>query len=387
MNKISSIKVKNFKILKDIDICLSNINLVTGINSSGKSTLIQSLLLLKQNVQVLNLFTVDSSIKNSRDEKLKENFQFIDKFTLNVNGNYVTLGAKKQIFNQNVYQENIEIIISQNNTEAFQLHLDDDISIVSTSSVEPLFRSINLFADDFQYISTNRANPSSSYELSDIFINKNLIGNNGEFVAHYLDINRHKLLSIKQLKHPESKTNQLLENVSFWLNEVSEGVEVIVRKYEDIQKAALFYKYTYGDNTTDEYLPINVGFGLTYVLPIIVAILKSKPNDLLIIENPETHLHPAAQSSVARLCSLAAANGVQLIIETHSDHFLNGIRVATKEQILKPHDTNIYYFNKDNINMSSEVFQMSIDESGRINEDWPNGFFDEYEKSLDKLIW
>lgn len=51
---------------------------------------------------------------------------------------------------------------------------------------------------------------------------------------------------------------------------------------------SLSYKYTYGENTTHEYSPFNVGFGITYVLPIIVAILKSKPDDLLIIENPES---------------------------------------------------------------------------------------------------
>lgn len=385
MKKIKKVKVKNFKILKSIHLELSNLNLVTGVNSSGKSSFIQALLLLKQNEEILKLLSLHSAIKNSKNFDIHNSFTLTEKFNLSINGEYISIGDKRKIFHQDSYLENIEIsLLSDDGT--FDFKLDKDITADISNKIEQKFRLINLFAEDFQYVSTNRVTPSTSYELSDISVNKNLIGNSGEFVAHYLDMNRHTRLNIQELCHQKSKTNQLLENVSLWLSEISDGVEIIVKKYEDVQKAALFYKYTYGDNTTDDYLPINVGFGLTYVLPIIVAILKSKKDDLLIIENPETHLHPAAQSSVARLCSLAAANGVQLIIETHSDHFLNGIRIATREHVLKPQDTKIYYFNKDS-NLSSKVYEMTIDENGRINEDWPNGFFDEYQKSLDKLIW
>ncbi|WP_180834594.1 AAA family ATPase, partial [Vibrio parahaemolyticus] len=66
------------------------------------------------------------------------------------------------------------------------------------------------------------------------------------------------------------------------------------------------------------------------VLPIVLALLVTKPGGLVIIENPEAHLHPKGQSYLGRLIQRTAEAGVQVIIETHSDHLLNGIRVAAR---------------------------------------------------------
>ena len=250
----------------------------------------------------------------------------------------------------------------------------------------PFLDLINLFSDSFQYINTNRIQPSRIYNMSQKHMKKGLLGINGEYTAHYLDENRHMKLNIDALKHTNSKTDMLLENVSCWLSEISEGIEVVPKKHPDIHQVSLSYKYTYGENITNELNPLNVGFGLTYILPIIVAILKSKPNDLLIIENPESHLHPAGQSKIAELCALASSNGVQLIIESHSDHFLNGIRVATKKKVINHNMIKIYYFEKEKNEMSSKIHLLSIDKNGKINEIWPKGFFDEYDKLLDELI-
>ena len=175
-------------------------------------------------------------------------------------------------------------------------------------------------------------------------------------------------LKINKLIHPSSKTNQLLENVSLWLGEISNGIDISAKVYNELQQVNLTYNYIYGDNKSNEFTPLNVGFGITYVLPIIVAVLKSKPDDLLIIENPESHLHPAGQSKIAELCAIASSQGVQIIIETHSDHFLNGIRVATKKEILKPESSQIYYFRKE----KNELEIIDKEETGKF---YPKNFF------------
>jgi predicted ATPase len=249
--------------------------------------------------------------------------------------------------------------------------------------METLF---NLFSEDFQYISTNRISPNITYPLSELNIEKNLIGIKGEYTAHYLAVNRHQSLKINKLIHPSSKTNQLLENVSLWLGEISNGIDISAKVYNELQQVNLTYNYIYGDNKSNEFTPLNVGFGITYVLPIIVAVLKSKPDDLLIIENPESHLHPAGQSKIAELCALASSQGVQIIIETHSDHFLNGIRVATKKEILKPESSQIYYFRKEKNELETKIDKLNIDKNGKIDE-WPIGFFDEWDNKLDELLW
>ncbi len=386
--KIDKVQIKNFKSLRDIEIELRGLTLITGINSSGKSTFIQSLLLLKENRELINQIATNSMMMSSMKEHSEPFRTHIIKLVedtknqpVSLEGEYIHLGDKKDIFNQEVYDEDISMLI---NTFLFTINYNN-LSLNTTCPI-PISHIINLFADDFQYLNTDRIQPDRTYELSERHIRKNLIGTKGEYTAHYLDENRHKPLNIQALKHENAKTDRLLDNVSFWLSEISNGIEVLPKKHFDTHQASLSYQYTYGDNTTNEYSPLNVGFGITYALPIIVAILKSKPDDLLIIENPESHLHPAGQSKIAKLCAIAVANGVQIIVESHSEHFLNAIRVATKQDILTPADSIIYYFSKITDSMETKVDKLLIDENGKINENWPKGFFDEYDTQLDQLI-
>ncbi len=374
MKKIKNVTIKNLKILKDVTLELGDLTLITGANSSGKSTFIQALLLLKQNQESLKLISNNKLIEKSINKK---DYPEINKVVMkmlndskniqiNLNGDYIQLGDKKDLFNETVYEEDIVIELNIDELGLYKVICNYKNLTIAIDSKMPSETITNLFADDFQYINTDRIQPSLTYSLSEAQIQKNLIGIKGEFTAHYLDENRYKILNIKELQHKNSKTEYLLENVSLWLGEISHGIEVLVKKNIDLKKMELSYKYTYGDDTTNEYNPFNVGFGITYVLPIIVAILKSKPDDLLMIENPESHLHPAGQSKIAELCAIAASCGVQIIVETHSDHFLNGIRVATKKQILKPENSQIYFFEKEDETISTKVHNLTIDKEYEI---------------------
>lgn len=353
--KIEKVQIKNFKSLRDIEIELRGLTLITGVNSSGKSSFIQALLLLKQN-EDRHFYTI-------KDIKYA-----------NINDKYVRLGNKKDILYEDTFKENIEISIF-----GFSAMSDDQVECSFIFEHETLqvksddqdidVAAFNIFQDEsFQYITTDRIAPNISYALSDEHISQNTIGIKGEYTAHYLAEKHHTALEIEALKHEKAITNHLLENVSLWLGEISNGITVNAKLYNELQQVNLTYSYTYGKNKTNEYSPLNVGFGLTYSLPIIVAILKAKAGDLLIIENPESHLHPAGQSKIAKLCAIAVANGVQIIVESHSDHFLNAIRVATKQDILKPKDSVIYYFSKIADSMETKVEQLLIDENGKINE-------------------
>ena len=377
---INRVKIKNFKSLKDLDINLSNLNLLTGVNSSGKSSFIQALLLLKQNYQVMmnNILFGQEVIAKAFNKVDNPNTNF-EKMPLNIDdGEYVKVNVN-EIFFEESYDEDIEISIFSNGRNKFELKFKKDLSFSASGT-----NRFNIFKSDFQYIQTNRITPDILYRLSNKHIEKNILGTQGEYTAHYLSVNRHKNI-LENLRHKESQTAQLLENVSLWLGEISENIEVKAKVYEELQHVDLKYTYTYGKTTTQDYTPLNVGFGITYALPIITAILKSQEGDLLIIENPETHLHPKAQSKIAGLCSIAAANGIQIVLETHSDHILNGIRVATKERILQPEQSKIYYFRKDKNNLETKIDQINIDNDGAINR-YPKGFFDQFDEDLDRLI-
>ncbi|SEH04904.1 DUF3696 domain-containing protein [Candidatus Venteria ishoeyi] len=372
--KLKNIKIKNFKSLKNIDINLEYLTLITGVNSSGKSSLIQALLLLKENTSILNL--------------ISQGYKQFEEIGINTNlnsGKYAILGYKKYLLTYDSTDDNINFELS-NDDNTFNIVIQSkenfDMKLSNGNS-----KLLDIFDDNiFCYLNTDRASPANDYPLSKDNIDKNFIGLKGEYTAHYLAERKHEILPIKQLKHPDSITEQLLENTSHWLGEISSSVSISATPYPEIQRVFLAYQYIFGENTTAGFSPLNVGFGLTYVLPVIVAILKAKPGDFVIIENPESHLHPKGQSKIAELCAIAAHHGVQMIVETHSDHFLNGLRVATKNKIINPKESQIYYFDIEKDSLNTLAHPVNIDEKGKI-DNWPIGFFDEWDNQLDKLLW
>ncbi len=397
--KLSNIKVNNFKSLKEVSINLSNLTLITGVNSSGKSSLIQVLLLIKENANSINRFIGYQSFIKGVKYNSKNMAPEVEELGKDIKieipsfvgfGDYVNLGNKKDLLHQECSRdEKIAIELYNDADNYMKVILDNDFNVdFHTNESEKLSNGIfSVFYDDiFVYLHTDRAPPAITFPFSEKYVTKNSIGSKGEYTAHYLSENSRKILAIKALKHPKSETTQLLENVSKWLGEISNGVSVLASANPSTQSVKLVYQYKDKNNISTNYSSLNVGFGLTYVLPVIVLILKSKPGDFLIIENPESHLHPAGQSKIAELCAIAASNGVQIIIETHSDHFLNGLRVATKNNIIKASQSQIYYFHKKENNLDTIAQPLNIDKKGKI-DNWPVGFFDEWDNQLDKLLW
>ena len=129
--------------------------------------------------------------------------------------------------------------------------------------------------------------------------------------------------------------------------------------------------------------PVNIGYGLTYAFPILVAVLAAEQGHLVIIDSPEAHLHPYAQSQMGRLLAHFAAAGVQILVETHSDHMLNGVRLAVKDRALSISSVRLHFFTRASHD-SHGVISPEIGPDGRISE-WPDGFFDQAEKDLSIL--
>ena len=156
----------------------------------------------------------------------------------------------------------------------------------------------------------------------------------------------------------------------------------------EVSRVANTNAATLGIRTSDDtgfLRPIHCGFGITQILPIIVAVLTASVNhatrpSLILIENPEVHLHPAGQALMGSFLAKAAHSGVQLIVETHSDHVLNGVRRAVKSGNAEAGEIAIHFL-QDRFTHESQVISPIIDSAGNIDA-WPEGFFDQFDKDL-----
>lgn len=365
---IEFFRIQRFKSLNDASFTLSALNVFSGLNAMGKSSVIQALLLLRQSYE-----------KNALPDK-----------GLLLKGEYLNLGTGKDILTENAENETIEFIITLEGTQPIKFVFD----YAANSELLPIITKHKLpdempafLSNNFQYLAADRISPKAVYEASDYYIKElNYLGHRGEYTAHYIAEYGLSDIKISHLKHPSSKSLTLLENLEKWMSEISPGIRIIAKQHLEMNNVSLNYAYEQNANVTANYKPQNVGFGLTFILPVLVALLRSKAGDMLIAENPEAHLHPAAQSVLGKLCCLAAQNGVQIFVETHSDHFLNGIRVAVKESIIAHENVSLFYLERNqDTEHETVVISPEIASDGTIDV-WPSGFFDETDKQLEKLL-
>lgn len=367
---IKFIRIQRFKSLNDAQFPLAALNLFSGLNGMGKSSLIQTMLLLRQ-----------SQEKNTLKKK-----------GLLLKGDYISLGTGQDILAENAEKETIEFTLTWENENpkyfVFNYENKSDLQpLTNYTEADTGIEHHSLFTKQFQYLSADRISPKSSYEVSEYYIRDlNSLGNHGEYTAHYIAEYGLTQLPIKALRHPDSSSLSLLDNLDKWMSEISPGIRIHAELQPAMNVVSLNYAFQQGAEITADFKPQNVGFGLTFALPVLVTILRSRPGDLVIIENPEAHLHPAGQSVIGRLCAIAAKNGVQMFIESHSDHFLNGVRVAVREKIISAHEVKLFYLERSISSVHEAlVVNPEIDEDGRIDV-WPKGFFDEGDRMLEKLL-
>jgi len=361
---INEIFLKNFKCFDNVAIPVSNLTLLAGSNGSGKSSVIQSLLLLVQSYK-----------KSNELNKL----YFI--------GEYIKLGYFSDVFHEfnNEAEPVMEIGLKFTDNKSIKWSMSYESSALEISAAisgDTLDVSEGLFNDNFEYIAAERISPDKIFS---VFRETSNLGLHGENVMNYLS----KMASKPILENIciEKKENKLSTQVDAWLERLFDGFCV---KFEEIIKAdtiSLRFQEVTQSDRSNERRPINVGFGITYVLPIIIALLKAQKGDLVIIENPESHLHPRAQRLLGELLAIVGNAGVQVIAETHSDHILNGIRVAVKNEIIDPCNIQILFTNRENVgnHYYTNMFMPRLFENGDLDI-WPEGFFDEWDNAMINLL-
>lgn len=365
---IRSVRVMNFKCFRNLDLAISNLTLLTGLNGMGKSSLIQSLLVLRQSLG---------------DGMLSEG-------SLSLNGELVKLGTGKDVLNIYDDEEVISIEFSDEEKDfkwIFQYDSDGDV-LVTKQEDSHNYNSV-LFNKGFQYLNAERVGPRTTFPISkNRVVNDREIGTQGEFTAHFLSENGDELVALPSTFYA-NRGLSLSSQVEAWMSDISPGIRLHLTKYSEADLINLQYSFGLNRDVTNPFRAANVGFGITYTLPVVVAVLSARPGDLLIIENPEAHLHPRGQSIMGSMLAKAASDGVQILIETHSDHVLNGVRLAVHDGDIPPGKVCFHFFKRNESSEASSethiVESPIIDRNGRLSF-WPDGFFDEMDRALEALL-
>ena len=407
---LTEIRLKNFKCFKDeIQIPVGHINLFTGINGRGKSTALQALLLMRQspehsrttNQLILNGSCIElgnfEDIKNS-DTSRTQDIEFAFKFHKDNNSldiyyffreNYeddmvidierVDVSGKRggEEFSLNVERKNDSYLVHDQES-TFPTHWYNMLfdTPLKTGQILDFIREIaNL--SRIHYISADRIGPQDFYPKHS-FTEFRHVGNKGQHTANLLAKKRTDLVH-EELCLSEAATKTILDQTEAWLGRIFDGGKIEVKSLE----ANIVLMEMNSERGQNLYKPVNVGFGYTYALPIIVSGLIAQKGELLIVENPEAHLHPFAQSQLTKFLAQVSACGVQVFIESHSDHILNALRIAVLDNIIKSSELNILYFHRDDDGIL--LSNIPVLDDGSI-ETWPSGFFDQTDKDLARLF-
>ncbi len=377
---MKKIVIKNFKCFEEQEFEFGDLTILAGANGSGKSTLIQAILLLKQ------------SMENNQGTL----FSFLKRIYLN--DYYFEAGTSSEILYANAKEDKIsfEFFIDEGVSELFECIVDKDEprTLKFENKKERNKEDVNyinilkIYPYNFDFISADRFGPKLTYQVSNKIITR--VGKYGEFTPFVLNEFKNELIrdSSVYFDSTSEKTHSLLTEVNSWLSFILDGITIKTEVLDSVN-LALLKMTNYSETELDFKTPMNMPYGASYILPIIVSCLSKKidpvKNSLIIIENPESHLHPSAQSKLGQFLAKIANSGVQIIIETHSDHIINGIRIAVKNKMIDNKKVIFNSFSKGDKLGENRVKTLKIDENGKLNE-WPEGFFDQYEKDMMELL-
>ncbi len=363
---MNQLKLNHFKCFEDADIFLNRLTIMAGANGNGKSTAIQALLYLRQTIEHCG-------------EPASGSYGLTKANGLNVplNGIYcLALGNSSFVLNRN-YVGNILSLGLFNETEELIVDYGADnreakLWLTPTEVHRTEKTDFPILMHEFYYLNAERIGPriNQSLHFSD-FANA---GWQGENTAQLIGLEGGYFKIEDERRFPATETNFMQDQINYWLDFVMKGVKVKVEPSPKTLTAQVLIENQF--TVSDPTLSTNLGFGISYVLPIIATGLVAKKGSYFIVENPEAHLHPSAQSKIGRFLAMVANAGVIVIVETHSDHIINGLQLAVANKEIQNDFVTINYFSSKEGNIQPDVQPISISDKGELS-DWPSGFFDQ----------
>lgn len=345
---IHSVSISGFKRFRDHTFQLKRLTVLAGRNGSGKTSVIQSILLTRE-----ALLSGDTTVALNGPYGMAlgtfddvANGEDADGFSIELGEGAETFGAK---FSQ-----------PEKPAQQFYVHFEE-------TGEAPV--SFIRQGRSFQYLGAERIGPRLLSTVCAVPQESLGIGHMGENAAQLIEALGANNIPEMRRFDINDKVPLLKSQTELWLSALTRPVQIDTETYPNTPVVTLKYR-----TDADWLAPTNMGFGVTYALPIVVAALSTDEGGILVVENPEAHLAPAGQTQMGMFLAKIAASGVQVIVETHSDHFINGVRRAIGEmETLDPDDAIIHFLDGE-----ATDHVLSFTHMGGISH-WPKGFFDQFQ--------
>jgi predicted ATPase len=363
---------------------------LSGINSAGKSTILQSLAIINQTIAVNEWY--HEIVLNGENVSLGNASDVINKvtgrrqFKIGINTGTTECIWKMETEDRFAILVPITKILWKEDAQSKEFRIDLEVTLRYLLPGEILKDSnyaekLTQLLARLTYISAERLGPRELYNIRP-YSQYNNVGSHGEWTACFLEHLKDKVPIGGLIRSKVQPTLQ--RQTEAWLRHFFPGASINI---SPVQNANMITMGIRTSDSTDFHRPQNVGYGITHTLPIIAACVGADKGDLILIENPEAHLHPFAQAEMGEFLAKCADSGLQIILETHSDHILNGIRRAVKKKIIEHKKVAIHFFTprKEEDDMTTQVISPLIDSEGNLSE-WPENFFDQFDKDTSFLI-
>lgn len=337
---IKDYRITNFKSIADASLTLTGANILLGLNSSGKSSILQPLLLLRQSVIV-------GSLKDNR---------------VSLNGPLVNLGTGRDILWEFAGDEVSTISMDGTCVRLPYAPSESELTVEVDGELDdgspPLSNVI--------YMSTARIPPQVLYERHHLYERASpIVGVQGEDAPGYLAAFGNTSLSGSREQRDRGATGTLMEQVTTWMRRISPEVSISLDELHQLDGLALRFEFDgQGGVRTRPYRAGNVGFGLSHSLGIVLALVAAKAGTLVVLEGPEAHLHPRAQRFLGHLIGQAVGDGVQVIIETHSQDVVRGLSSAVSSGWLPRPQLTVHYCIRESA--ETKIAQIQVDHDGRL---------------------
>lgn len=327
---INTLKIKGFKCFLEDTFELNGITVLSGSNASGKSSLLQCILLIRSAIEL------SSHIDSKKGHYDLSNWI---KNSIPLNDSYgLSLGIIDDILNSK-YNNNVIEISFDNLSFKIKISENPDNFIHVDFEQNSEFKNFFLTQREFYYLTAERIGPR--YFLDSKFVPFDNCGVRGEFTSDVISRKINSFFKVDKKRAIPGETNVNFQiQLDKWIDYIFPGTRVSTSKISNLQTQIRIQN----EKNNVQSVATNIGFGISYALPIIVTGLIALEESVIIVENPEAHLHPKAQSNLGYFLFKVSSSNVKVIIETHSEHIINGIRRAAIEDN-DNQNINIYFFN------------------------------------------